>query len=129
MKRLAVFCVFLMFIGFHAEAGKPRFVHARVVAAGDNRYHFTAQIAHFDLSWEHFVDRWEIIGENRRVLATDNIYYPQIGGGVLVRLLTGVKVEPGTEYVIFRVHDKQDGYGREKLVYLPTADKPDTDWQ
>lgn len=110
-------------------ADKPKAIGARVIDLGEDRYQFEVNIAHEDDSWEHFVDRWEIVGKGGAVLATDYMYYPRIDENIVWRALRGVKVDPGTEYVIFRLHDIRDGYGREMLVRMPRGSDRDTGWQ
>lgn len=110
-------------------ADKPRALTARVIDLGGHRYQFEVNIVHKDDSWEHFVDRWEVVGKGGAVIATDYMYYPRIDENIVWRVLRGVKVESGTEYVIYRLHDRKDGYGREKLVRMPVGEDRDTGWQ
>lgn len=115
--------------GSIAFADRPRALNARVVMVGENRYQFEVNIVHEDDSWTHYVDRWEVVGKGGKVLATEKYYYPRIDEDIIWRFLKGIKVDPGTEWVVYRLHDLKDGYGREKLVRMPTKDKPDTGWQ
>ena len=112
-----------------ALANMPKAIGAKVVRMGDDRYQFEVNIAHEDDSWEHFVDRWEVIGKGGKILASYYMYYPRIGEGIVWKELRGIKVDPGTKYVIYRLHAKGDGYGRDKLVRMPTAEEHDTGWQ
>lgn len=112
-----------------AHADRPTAIGARVIMVGEDRYQFEVNIAHVDDSWEHFVDRWEVVGKGGKILATDRLYYPRIGENIVWRFLKGIKVDPGTEWVVYRLHDLKDGYGREKLVRMPTKGKTDTGWQ
>jgi hypothetical protein len=124
----AVLCAVVLLAGGAAHADKPVAINARVSLVGENRYQFEVNIVHEDDSWDHFVDRWEVIGNGGKVIATDNLFYPRIGQDFVYRVLRGVKVEAGTEFVTYRLHDVRHGFGREKLIRMPTAAKPDTGW-
>lgn len=125
----AVAVVALISAGVPALAGKPVPIGAKVVYLGQDRYQFEANIVHRDDTWQHFVDRWEVIGKGGKVIATDYFYYPRIGENIVWHVLRGIRVAPGTTYVIYRLHDSKDGYGRDMLVRMPTPAHPDTGWQ
>ena len=118
-----------IFAAQNVLADKPIAYKARVMKLSDERYQFEINIVHEDNGWDHFVNRWEIVGNGGKVLATDVLHYPRIGEGIVWRVLTGVKVDADTEYVIYRLHDLKHGYGREKLVRLPAGAQADTGWQ
>ncbi len=127
-RLLAVVCALAVLGAGAAIADKPQAISARVILVGDSRFQFEVNIVHEDDSWEHYVDRWEVIGNGGKIIATDNVFYPRIGQDFVYRVLRGVKVDPGTEFVAFRLHDIRHGYGREKLIRMPTKRSPDTGW-
>ena len=109
-----------------AAADTPKVVNARIIKLGKTSYEFQVTVQHVDASWDHFADRWEIIGPGERVLGTRVLYHPHIGERQFTRKLRGVAIPEGVEHVIVRVHDKLHGYGREKLIALPTGKSRDT---
>jgi len=109
-----------------AAADTPKVVNARIIKLGKTSYEFQVTVQHVDASWDHFADRWEIIGPGGRVLGTRVLYHPHIGERQFTRKLRGVTIPEGVEHVIVRVHDKLHGYGREKLIALPTGKSRDT---
>ena len=109
-----------------AAADTPKVVNARIIKLGKTSYEFQVTVQHVDASWNHFADRWEIIGPGGRVLGTRVLYHPHIGERQFTRKLRGVTIPEGVEHVIVRVHDKLHGYGREKLIALPTGKSRDT---
>jgi hypothetical protein len=86
-------------------------------------------VGHVDTSWDHYADRWEVIGPDGRVLGTRILHHPHIGERHFLRNLRGVNIPDGVKNVIVRVHDKTHGYGREKLLFLPTKENRDTGWK
>lgn len=125
-RILAVAVTGLFGFSLPAAANTPKVVNARIIKLGKTSYEFQVTVQHVDASWDHFADRWEIIGPGGRVLGTRVLYHPHIGERQFTRKLRGVTIPEGVEHVIVRVHDKLHGYGREKLIALPTGKSRDT---
>ena len=125
-RILAVAVTGLFGFSLPAAADTPKVVNARIIKLGKTSYEFQVTVQHVDASWDHFADRWEIIGPGGRVLGTRVFYHPHIGERQFTRKLRGVTIPEGVEHVIVRVHDKLHGYGREKLIALPTGKSRDT---
>lgn len=125
-RILAVAVTGLFGFSLPAAADTPKVVNARIIKLGKTSYEFQVTVQHVDASWNHFADRWEIIGPGGRVLGTRVLYHPHIGERQFTRKLRGVTIPEGVEHVIVRVHDKLHGYGREKLIALPTGKSRDT---
>ena len=125
-RILAVAVMGLFGFSLPAVADTPKVVNARIIKLGKTSYEFQVTVQHVDASWDHFADRWEIIGPGGRVLGTRVLYHPHIGERQFTRKLRGVTIPEGVEHVIVRVHDKLHGYGREKLIALPTGKSRDT---
>ena len=129
-RLAAVFlALLLLFPAGRADAGEPQVAKARILLIGKDSYEFEVTVAHFDTGWDHFLDRWEIVGPGGKVIGTRMLFHPHIGEDYVTRTLRGVTIPEGTGEVLIRVHDKRHGYGREKLISLPTPEKPDTGWQ
>jgi len=125
-RILAVAVTGLFGFSLPAAADTPKVVNARIIKLGKTSYEFQVTVQHVDASWDHFADRWEIIGPGGRVLGTRVLYHPHISERQFTRKLRGVTIPEGVEHVIVRVHDKLHGYGREKLIALPTGKSRDT---
>jgi hypothetical protein len=125
-RFLAVLAMCIFGFSLPALAGTPKVAYARIIKLGKTSYEFQVTVEHVDTSWDHHVDRWEIIGPGGRVLGNRVLHHPHIGELHVMRELRGVTIPEGVEHVIIRVHDKVHGYGREKLMTLPTDKKKDT---
>ena len=107
-------------------ADRPKIVNARILLLHENSYEIQVTVGHEDSSWDHYVDRWEVIGPGGKVLGTRVFWHPHIGEPLFLRVLRPVTIPPGVKDVIIRVHDKKHGYGAEKLMALPTPENRDT---
>lgn len=119
-------------VGGHAVpviAGKPIAAKVRIILLNKTSYAVEVTVQHEDTSWDHYVDRWEIIGLGGKVIGTRVLYHPHIGEPHFTRSLRGITIPEGTNHVIIRVHDKIHGYGRERLIALPTEKNRDTGYQ
>lgn len=128
-RRLALLAVgFALFAG-PAFGSEPSIAQARILWMGANSYEFHVTVSHVDDSWEHFLNRWEIIGAGGRVIATRVFRHPHIGEGYVSRSLRGVSIPDGNSTIIIRAHDMRHGYSADKLMTLPTKDHRDTGWK
>jgi hypothetical protein len=112
-----------------AAADKPMAVKARIIMLSKTSYEVQVTIQHDDTSWEHFADRWEVVGPGGKILGTRVLYHPHIGERQFTRSMRGITIPAGTKHVIIRVHEKIHGYGRERLIAMPTEKKRDTGYQ
>jgi hypothetical protein len=110
-------------------ANEPKILGARVVKIGKESYAIDVTVAHADDSWDHYLDKWEVVGPGGKVLGTRVLYHPHIGEPHFTRGIGALVIPAGVAHVIIRVHDKVHGYGPEKLIELPTDQKPDTGWK
>lgn len=125
-RILAVAVMGLFGFSLPVVADTPKVVNARIIKLSETSYEFQVTVQREDASWDHFADRWEIIGPGGRVLGTRVLLHPHIGERQFTRKLRGVTIPEGVEHVIVLVHDKVHGYGREKLIALPTGKSRDT---
>jgi len=125
-RILAVAVMGLFGFSLPVVADTPKVVNARIIKLSETSYEFQVTVQREDASWDHFADRWEIIGPGGRVLGARVLLHPHIGERQFTRKLRGVTIPEGVEHVIVRVHDKVHGYGREKLIALPTGKSRDT---
>ena len=109
-----------------ALSDRPKIVNARILLLHENSYEIQVTVGHEDSSWDHYVDRWEVIGPGGKVLGTRVLWHPHIGEPLFLRVLRPVTIPAGVKDVIIRVHDKKHGYGHKKLMALPTPENRDT---
>lgn len=77
-------------------------------------------LKHADTGWDHYANRWEIIGPDGKVLATRVLAHPHVNEQPFTRSLSNVKIPGEFTWVKVRGHDLVHGYGgREVTVSVP----------
>ena len=98
-----------------AQAGEVDVVEARTAQNADGSWRFRVTLKHADEGWEHYADRWEILDENGKILATRVLVHPHVNEQPFTRGLSSVKIPPGTRSLTIRGHDKVHEYGGKEL--------------
>jgi len=81
---------------------------------------FAVRVLHEDEGFDHYADRWELLDEEGRVIATRVLAHPHVDEQPFTRRLPGVVIPPGVKQVRVRARDSRHGYGgREQVVELP----------
>ena len=86
-------------------------IKATAEHCADGTYTFSVTVQHEDEGWDHYADRWEIIGPNDEVLATRVLLHPHVGEKSFTRTKAGVSIPETIERVRVRAHDSLHGYG------------------
>ena len=102
------------------HAGEADVVNVRATQTGAGVWHFDVTVSHADAGWDHYADRWDVIGADGAVLATRVLYHPHVDEQPFTRRLSGVAIPAGTDRVRLRAHDSVHEYGgAEMTVDLP----------
>jgi hypothetical protein len=100
-------------------AGEADVVRIEVDKSGSS-YSFDVSVQHSDEGWQHYTDKWDIVGPNGKILATRVLYHPHVSEQPFTRSLSGIEIGTGISSVIVRAHDLVHGYGgQEMTVELP----------
>jgi hypothetical protein len=105
-------------------AGRARAGVADVTAAHatcrDGTCTLAVTVRHADAGWDHYADRWEVVGPDGKVLATRVLRHPHVDEQPFTRELSGVVVPAAVHRVTIRAHDSVHGWGgAEVTVDLP----------
>lgn len=104
-------------------AGEADVVDAEVRATGGDTYRFTATVRHADEGWDHYADRWEVVGPDGDVLGTRTLHHPHVDEQPFTRSLSGVSVPAGVTRVTLRAGDSVHGLGGATVeLLLPDRD-------
>lgn len=107
-----------------AGAGPADVVGAKAECEG-TRCRFAVTVRHADTGWDHYVDRWEVVAPDGRVLGTRVLQHPHVGEQPFTRSLDGIEIPVAVRDVTLRAHDSVHGAGGAVVkVTLPerTAD-------
>jgi hypothetical protein len=85
---------------------------------------FAVTVEHGDDGWDHYADRWEILGGAGELIATRVLAHPHDHEQPFTRVLGGVRIPAGLRRVTVRAHDSVHGYGgKEVVVELGSKDR------
>lgn len=105
-----------------AWAGEADVVNVTVAETGTRIYRFDVTVRHEDSGWEHYADRWDVLGPDGRVLATRKLLHPHENEQPFTRSLRGVRISSGIASVSVRAHDNVHGYGGvEQTIDMATG--------
>ena len=97
------------------SAGEADVLDVKVTRAVDGTYTFTVTVAHQDEGWDHYADRWDIVGPDGKVIATRILLHPHIGEQPFTRSKAGVVIQEEVKLVTVRAGDSVHGYGGEEI--------------
>lgn len=107
---------------FHSSliAGEADVVAVSVNRESGNTYVFSVTVQHQDTGWEHYADRWEVVGPNGSLLGRRILYHPHVNEQPFTRNLTGVEIPGEVRQVTIRAHDSVHRFGGKTMtVHLP----------
>ncbi len=94
-----------------ASAGKADVVGVDVRKTGEGQYHFSVRVRHDDTGWDHYADKWDVVGPDGAVLGTRILHHPHENEQPFTRSLGNVRIPDSVESVTLRAHDKVHNYG------------------
>ena len=101
-------------------AGEADVVGAKVTRQGNGAYSFSVTVRHDDEGWDHYADRWEVVGIDGEVLGTRVLMHPHVSEQPFTRSLSGVDIPDGIKRVEIRARDSLHGYGgKDMVINLP----------
>jgi len=120
--RAALFAILLLVVARTARAGQADVLDVKVTCTMSGTYDFAVTVRHADTGWDHYADRWEVLGPDGTVLATRVLTHPHVEEQPVTRTLDDVHIPPGVTHVRVRAHDNVHGFGgAEKEVDLPSG--------
>lgn len=119
MYRPIVATILLLAPFAAALAGEADVLEAEANCDGDT-CRFSVTVAHADEGWDHYADKWEIVGPDGNVIGVRELAHPHVNEQPFTRSLGNVEVPEGIDGVTLRAHDSVHGYGGAELsVELP----------
>ncbi len=109
-------------IGGMAQSGEADVVKVGIARVSSGTYTFHVTLRHADTGWEHYADKWDVVGPDDTILGTRVLLHPHVNEQPFTRSLSGVRIPSDITAVTIRAHDKVHGYGgREVSVAIPQA--------
>ena len=77
---------------------------------------FDVTVRHDDSGWDHYADRFEIVGPDGDVLGTRVLLHPHETEQPFTRGVSGIVVPEGVTTVSVRAHDSVHGFGGVEII-------------
>ncbi len=124
MKKSGIFVFAILATGIvgtgAALAGEADVVKVSVKAESGGTFRFAVAVKHGDEGWDHFANKWEVIGADGTVYGTRILAHPHVNEQPFVRAKAGLKIPNGITEVTVRAHDSVHEFGgKEMTVALP----------
>ena len=102
------------------RAGEADVVGVEATRQGDGDWRFSVTVSHADEGWNHYADRWDVVGPDGTVYGQRVLAHPHVDEQPFTRSLSGVAIPDGVDQVVIRAHDSVHGLGGvEMTVELP----------
>lgn len=103
-----------------AIAGGADVIDASAERESNGRYTVSATIQHNDEGWKHYVDRFEVLLMDGKLIGARYLGHPHVDEQPFTRSAVSVNVPKGVREVRIRAHDKVHGFtGKEFTLKLP----------
>ncbi len=103
-----------------ARAGEADVLEVRATPEAGGAWHFDVTVAHGDTGWDHYADRWDVMGPDGTVLGVRVLAHPHESEQPFTRSLGGVEIPEEVGEVTVRANDSVHGLGgAEVTVALP----------
>lgn len=112
MKNSLLFTV-LFLPAFACFANEVNIVKATATKTGDSTYRFNVTLKHDDTGWQHYANKWEVLTESGKVLASRTLHHPHVNEQPFTRSLTGVFIPTDIQTVKIRAYDSTHGSGEK----------------
>lgn len=120
MNRPAVL-VALLVAASAAGAGEVDVLRVDIQPASTHgRYVIAVTLRHADSGWDHYANRWEVLGPTGEVIAERRLHHPHVDEQPFTRSLDDVELPANLTWIRVRGHDLVHGYGgREVTLSVP----------
>lgn len=94
-----------------AAAGEVDVLAVDARQAADGSWTFSVTLRHDDEGWDHYADRWDVVGPDGTVYGERVLLHPHVEEQPFTRSHSGVVIPEGVNSVAVRGHDKVHGFG------------------
>jgi hypothetical protein len=116
MKWLTILIVVMSVqVGF-SWAGEADVVGVEIVKTSTETFKISVTVKHDDSGWEHYADKWDIVGPDKAILGTRTLYHPHVDEQPFTRSLTNVSVASTVQEFSVRAHCSVHGYGGKTMT-------------
>ncbi len=99
-----------------AVAGEVDVVDATARKDSGGTWTFSATLLHDDTGWDHYADRWDVVGPDGAVLGSRKLLHPHENEQPFTRSLSGVSIPDGISEVRIVANDSVHGTGGKAFI-------------
>lgn len=111
MKIIPFLIALLPMYGAPAHGGEADVVGVTYEQANDGSYSFHVTVRHGDTGWEHYADKWQVVGPGGTVLGERVLLHPHVDEQPFTRSQSGIVIPGDVNEVVVRAHDGVHGWG------------------
>ena len=93
-----------------AVAGEADVIDGSIKFLADGQFRIDATVLHEDSGWDHYVDRWDVLAVDGRVLGSRELAHPHENEQPFTRSLT-LSLPEGISVVMLQANDSVHGLG------------------
>lgn len=99
-----------------AHASEADVMAATFAKTADGTYRFDVTVRHADDGWDHYADKWQVVGPDGTVFGERVLAHPHDNEQPFTRSQSGIVIPEDVGAVTLRAHDKVHGWGGAELV-------------
>lgn len=101
----AFFLCLLLGLVSPGRAGEADVIGAKATETAPGVWRFDVTVRHADEGWDHYANRWDVIGPKGEELGVRVLAHPHETEQPFTRSLGGVNIPKGTPFVMIRAND------------------------
>jgi hypothetical protein len=117
-SRSMIGVIAAVLVATSTSAGPADVLLAKAQCSADSVCSFDVTVRHADEGWNHYADRYEIVGPEGEVLARRVLQHPHVDEQPFKRSIAGVRVPSSIREVTIRAHDSVHGLGGAEVKVL-----------
>lgn len=114
LRASALACGFIAAVP--VMAGEADVVEATATKDASGAWTFRVTVRHADTGWDHYANKWEVVGPDGMVLATRVLHHPHVDEQPFTRSLSGVRLPDGVTSVTVRAGDSVHELGGKEVT-------------
>ena len=115
LSRVVLAAAFISFAPV-SHAGEVEVVAVEAERQSDGKWRFSVTLLHDDEGWDHYADRWDVVGPDGTVYGKRVLAHPHENEQPFTRSLSGVVIPDGVTSVTIRGNDSVHGLGGKETT-------------
>jgi hypothetical protein len=110
----AIIAIMILLPPQNTQASETDVIDVKITKTRDT-FRFDVTLRHADTGWDHYANKWEIVGPDGVVLGTRILAHPHVNEQPFTRSLGGVSLGEEVEEVLIRAGDNLGETGGKSM--------------